>query len=226
MPLSEFVHISTPTTPLWASPSEFHKAIYGDRCLKCGYRFLNIQMKAISCDNCGHEWPRGMEAAPAIVLTDCLKSFISRRIKHHSHGHYSHAMLLLPDGRLISQDWTLREAVWATYLDGAHRVKLWTSPAWRKPRAVRDITKAVNAYLDAPRERRRYDWLGIIGQYLGLRWINFGHRTYCSEWCAAVLRKAGVPECPPDRYPSPADLDSWCKSNPRCEVAALYDPTW
>lgn len=209
----------------WGSPFDFKKALYAERCLNCGCKWLHRGMRELKCDDCGHSWPRGIDCAPALVLTDHLASWVSWRIKAHSKGYYSHAMLFLPDGRLISQGWMLRVADWDSYLDGKHRVKLWTCEAWKGETAVRRITRQVDRYLESGPRRRRYDWLGIVGQALGLRWINFRGRTYCSEFVSAVLRKSSV-EAPADRYPSPADLDLWCRSNPKMQVAALYDPSW
>lgn len=160
---------------------------------------------------------------PAVVLTDCLKSYISRRIKLHTHGDYSHAMLLLADGRLISQDAILRVVDFAHYISGRHRVKLWGTAMWDEPVISRAITAAAERSLKRPVSGRLYDWLGIVGQYLRMPGINNPNRTFCSEFVRNILAAADSRFSRP-KHPSPCDIDRKMASISDAYVIAIYDP--
>jgi len=160
-----------------------------------------------------------VQDCPMLVLSDNVWSWISWRIKGHTSGHYNHAMWLLDPAHVASQGWRFRMGALRPYLNGRYRLKFWRNPNWT-PEQRLELRAGLLRDL---RAGGRYDWLGIIGQRLGLRWINFTNRSYCSEQAGKVL---GLVE-PTFRveHPSPADLDKWCKDSPQMKVWGVFDPT-
>jgi hypothetical protein len=153
------------------------------------------------------------------VLTDNLTSLISARIRAHTRGYYSHAMLMVEPGKVVSQDRRLAEKPLASYLDGKHRVKVWMVDA-------PDLAAVVAESLS---KGGRYDWLGIIGQALGWRRLNFRRRWYCSEWVVAMLDYgSGAGAVLPPLQATPGDLDRWAQEcgelDPKTSLWGLYDP--
>lgn len=155
-------------------------------------------------------------ALPAVVVTDNLTSWVSARIKVHSRGLYSHAMMMVERGRVVSQDRRLAERPLADYLTGKHRVKVWSF----KPDGgtVRDI---IDRDL---RANGRYDWLGIVGHLIGRPKMQFSGRRYCSEHVAAVIAEAYGSENAPDPHATPSDLDRWAQDSPIAALWGYYDP--
>jgi len=156
---------------------------------------------------------------PLLVLTDNLRSWWSWRIKRHTGGYYNHVMWMHRPGLVVSQDRRLRARPITDYLRGNHRIKLWTG-CWTP--ATRCVMQQRIAFQLALTERR-YDWVGIIGQRLGLPWLNCPGRFYCSEHAATILRLAEPFFV--NRHPTPADIDAWCKTQPQMVVYGLHDPS-
>ena len=156
---------------------------------------------------------------PTLVLTDNLTSWVSREIKAHTHGHYSHAMWLWYPEALATQGWRFTVEWLGLYLKGQHRVKFWYNPDWSAILKERMQERLKTDVLNA----KKYDWLGIMGQLLGVRGLNFSKRNYCSEEAGMVLH---IGESMfRMKHPSPADLDVWCKAAPQMEVYGIFDPT-
>jgi hypothetical protein len=87
------------------------------------------------------------------------------------------------------------------------------------------IRASVRQALNEPWQRRRYDVLGILGQWLysftGVgRGVNRGNRYYCSERVRSHL----VDEAIPLAHPSPADLDKYFEGSPDWQCYGVYDP--
>ncbi len=138
---------------------------------------------------------------PFVVLSDNRKSLFGLMIKLHTRGSYSHAMIMRRPGTLVSQAGHLAEIPLENYEKNHIRLKLYHKP---------DITELekieFNRILDSLLEKNlRYDWLGIVGQALGIRSLNFSSRYYCSEVVWKPIREIwGYREI----HPSPKDLDN------------------
>ena len=167
---------------------------------------------------------------PFVVLTDCLSSWISALVVWHSNlrehvkHDYSHAMMWTVPGHFASQGVTYESIPMDRYLGGKHRVKLWHRPDWDCV-AKSHIRASVRQALNEPWQRRRYDVLGILGQWLysltGVgRGVNRGNRYYCSERVRSHL----VDEAIPLAHPSPADLDKYFEGSPDWQCYGVYDP--
>lgn len=157
---------------------------------------------------------------PMLVLTDNMSGWISRKIRKHSHGYYSHVMWMAEPGMVVSQGWTLKQQPIEGWLDGTYRIKLWRNPGWTQQDKNR-IRYWLEKQLARPLRERTYDWVGIIGQALKVGSINLPHKKYCSEAAAEVLSKV---EPYNKLHPSPADINRWCKASKRMEVYGAYDP--
>jgi hypothetical protein len=159
-----------------------------------------------------------MTHCPVIVLTDNLRGWISNRIRRHTKGRYSHVLWAHKPGRGAEQAWRFQEIKISEYLQGGHRVKLWWNPDW----TVQDRVLIRNEIDDRLTRRGKYDYLGILGFALGVRWLNYGWREYCSEAAGAILRSV-EPEFR-QVHPSPADINRWCKDQPQMECLGVFDP--
>lgn len=157
---------------------------------------------------------------PLVVLSDNLHSWFAWRIRRHTAGHYNHAMWMIEPGKFVTQDWTYRVVDVDQYLTGHHRLKFWRGP-WSESTQNR-IVGAVRSRLRLPRRQRRYDWLGILGQRVGLPGINFRRRYYCSEDIARVLCLID-PHCLL-KHPSPEEINAWAKQQHGWAVHGIHDP--
>ncbi len=159
---------------------------------------------------------------PAIVLTDNLFSFFAWAIRKHCHGFYNHSCWLLRAGVVVSQDGTLSKKSLRQYLKGKNRVKIWR---------IKDLTQEqenlIRVQLEADAKSGRwYDWLGIFGQLLGVRWLNFTGRSYCSEHAVGILKLVKPKSARSlGEQPRPAEMDLHLRNHlNEYEVAGIYDP--
>ena len=84
------------------------------------------------------------------------------------------------------------------------------------------IEKAVYKDLNQSWYKRSYDFLGILGQATGFRWIQSPWKYYCSERIAKYLclirpLKEKIP-----KRPSPADLNRLFKTLKGMEVFGYW----
>ncbi len=144
---------------------------------------------------------------PLIVLSDDQRGFIGWAIKSHSKGNYNHVMIMIHPKYLASQGFkTYQEIPLQDMMKTNIMMKFWRYKPLTHNQIV-DINTAVIKDLKKNWFKRSYDFLGIIGQLTGLRWIQSPWKFYCSEIVAKYLRL--IPELekkiPP--RPSPADLN-------------------
>lgn len=161
------------------------------------------------------------EDLPLVVLSDNLRGLLGWGIKRHTQGSYNHAMWFWWPGQVASQGLFYRNVPLEKYLRGQHRLKFWHNPSWDWF-DVRAIRNAIRFRLSDPWYRRLYDFRGIVGHCVGLRWIQSPWRYYCSEDVARVLSLI-EPEFS-QRWPSPAEVNRWCKSMSQMRVYGVFDP--
>lgn len=161
---------------------------------------------------------------PAIVLTDEYFSWVGCVIRtiqsrHHKTGYYNHCMILRKPGVVASQNWTLHWGKLSDYLKGRHRVKVW---GWRNLDPAKRFLLERRIDEDVA-EGGRYDWLGILGVWFGMRWLNCPGRSYCSEHVAATMRT--VDFCMKLEHPTSSELDAWLKTRHLSYVClGVFDP--
>lgn len=157
------------------------------------------------------------EDLPMVIVTDDRRGWLGWIIKNHSHGNYNHIMEMLNPGYVVSQDpGGYKEVPIEKYMKDFIFMKFWK---------YKDITTeqkkkwfgVVRYDLNQP---SGYDFLGLIGQLLGLRWIQDSRRRYCSERVAEHLRFVLDFQIP--KQPTPSDINALLKTIPSMEVYGYH----
>lgn len=156
---------------------------------------------------------------PLIVLVDDMRGFFSWVIKHHSHGNYSHVMLMIKPGYFATQSLLgFREVKVKAYMKNNIRLKFWQVIGLIGEERQK-IIERVNKDLRAPWWKRRYDFLGILGQFIGFRWINNPWTRYCSERVRDYFQDIlNIPI-----HPSPSEINAICKTNTRMKEFGIWE---
>lgn len=157
---------------------------------------------------------------PLIVLVDDRRSFLGWAIKSHSHGNYNHICEMHEIGRIASQDFVgFRERDMETYMKPYIFMKFWSYKNLTE-KIAKNWKEIIQADLDAPWRARRYDILGIIGQFLHIRKLQNPHLKYCSERVAGHMRMALKMALLPQRTPS--ELNKFFKTKEEMEVFGYW----
>ena len=143
---------------------------------------------------------------PVFMLVDDRRSFIGFAIKNHSHGCYNHIAELFMPGMLASQDTVgYRMVDIDKYLKKRYMLKFWAYTGKRQT----DLIDSIKKDLKSSVRKRRYDFLGIVGKLLHLKWLNNPKTYYCSERSSKHLRNIGM-KLP--KHPSPSELNQLFKT--------------
>lgn len=163
--------------------------------------------------------PNKIKKFPCIVFVDDRKSWLSWSIKAHSGGLYNHVMLLHRKGFYASQNpGGYKEVPIDQYSKPQHFLKIYEikdiSDKKRK-----DFLVAINKDLNDVWYKRKYDYVGLAGQWLYsifhwkiLKKVNNPWTKYCSEQVATHLRKILGVRIP--LHPSPVDLNKFLEKRP------------
>lgn len=117
---------------------------------------------------------------PLIVLADDRRSFLGWAIKAHSGGQYNHIMEMTELGVFASQHFTgYKEILVEKYMKPYVMLKFWRVELRGAQKTLWD--EAVKADLNAPWLNRRYDFLGIIGQFFHIPKLQSSFANYCGE---------------------------------------------
>ena len=160
---------------------------------------------------------------PLIFLSDFTSGPIEFVIKFRTKGNYNHAMWMPWPREFASQGWTYSLVKLDRYMKRNNRLKAWAvkglTPVLRKL-LVESITKK----LARPWWKKRYDFLGILGQAIGLDWLNTPYLDFCSEDVALHLKyvadkglnddnplKKVIQEMP--KHGSPEDINEYFKKH-------------
>jgi hypothetical protein len=157
---------------------------------------------------------------PYLTLTCNYYNWIPMIIRKRTKHSYTHSMTLKESNKFASQDFKgFRLVDVSKYINPRkHRIKLWYNPSWTDTQI-----ELMRELLEKQVEKKgKYDWLGVIGQLFGARWLNSKKKNYCSEQVASVIRLVD-PEFTLKK-PSPADLDRYFSDNDNY-IAIVYDPT-
>jgi hypothetical protein len=165
--------------------------------------------------------PRKIRLAqlPCIVLVDNMQSWLSWRIKAHTKGNYSHVMWMVRPFHFLSQDvgHGFREVPLADYMKPYIRMKF-VQPAFTQAELLQ-LQVILATKLEHGKE---YDLLGIIGQRLGLKWLQNPKKDYCSEGVAKDMAEIDYP-IDFGIAPSPSDINCITKANQQhFKVIGLY----
>ncbi len=157
---------------------------------------------------------------PLVVLVDDRRGFLSWLIKSHSKGNYSHCMEMHFPALLASQQVNgFKEVPIDTYIKDYIQLKFWKKKDITREQKMNWFS-CISADLKESWWKRRYDFLGIIGQLLHIRWLNNPWIKYCYERVAENLREALGIELP---YRStPSDMNMSFNKNEDWEVYGYW----
>lgn len=150
---------------------------------------------------------------PVVVFCDNTRNFLSLGIRKRTNGEYSHVMFMLnPKGQCASQDFSgFRIIGIERYLKPGMRLKFF---ALADHNNHQDESFYKDVWKDLPWWKRRYDYLGIVGQLLGIRALNNPKINYCSEDVGKRLADHyDINDLPPHRNPS--ELNKIMTPDPR-----------
>lgn len=155
------------------------------------------------------------EDLPVIVLCDDLRGFVGWGIKDHTNGNYNHVFILHKPGTIISQDFGgLHVKSIDTYLNSRQMLKFWR---------IKDLTliekkailDAIDTRIKLPFIKRMYDYLGLVGQFFHIKWINSPWQTFCSEQVNFdYIQPVPRARLMNIKEPSPSELDNIFKQHP------------
>jgi hypothetical protein len=164
---------------------------------------------------------------PLIVLSDHTNGLIQSIIKIKTKGFYNHAMWMHKPGMFASQGNTYSEIPVESYMRRGNRLK------FIRIRGLNvlnkdQIRRSIKAKINRPWYKKTYDWLGILGQAIGLKKISTPGLDYCSEDVPRHLRciapidsnplKSFIKDLP--RHGSPEDLNEHFKKHK--DVTQVY----
>lgn len=170
--------------------------------------------------------PRNIPEAdfPLIVFSDHTSGLVEFAIKWRTKGGYNHTQWANRPGFFASQGNTYSEAPIDRYMKKGNRLKyveiLGLTPVQKK-----FILASINKKLALPWYKKLYDWIGIAGQAVGIKWINTPGLEYCSEDVPQHLKYMAEKSMPEDsalrkvimaipKHASPAEFNEYLKKHP------------
>lgn len=124
---------------------------------------------------------------PFIILVDDLRGFIGWAIKWHCNGNYNHIMTATELNFVESQGFFMYEKIkLERYLKPGLMLKFWKIKLNRDE--IELFNKRISEDLKQPWYRKLYDFPGILGQALRIRFLQSPFQSYCSERVANELR--------------------------------------
>lgn len=164
--------------------------------------------------------PYKLEVYPVVVLSCDMVGFIPWVIRAVTRDNWNHVMESRQYGAFVSQNAVYKEIPFDKYMNKFHKLKIWTIKDMTEVEKLR-WNAAINKDLAAPLYRRVYDFLGIAGHLLGVRWLQAPLRNYCSERVRKHL--VDVFYFDMQKHPTPADIDNYLEAHPRGELIGFWD---
>lgn len=160
--------------------------------------------------------PVGKEHYPLHIWSHKPSGFYAKRIEEVT-GKPTHSMIATNPLLVASHEWILRERPVSAYTKGKHELWYYTPPIevlvsdnYNEAREI--IQNDIFRDLEVPWWRKRYDWLGILGQKFRVPWLNLPWSWYCSEWTGIVYWQTLLGLCPELWTPEvrvPKDSGDW-----------------
>lgn len=140
---------------------------------------------------------------PIVCLVSNNNNIVAWLIRVFSKGSYNHVCWLYEQGQLASQDGHYRSVPIEHYMTSGCKLKFY---AFTKLTCIQRNLLLIRIK-NKLAQKSRYDWLGIVGQATGLRFINNPWTNYCSESLGDDIRKVydGL-----RKWPNPEDIDKFC----------------
>ena len=153
---------------------------------------------------------------PMVVFEADNEGLISFLIRWVS-GQYNHAMWITPKG-FASQGLRFSYVPIKHYMRKGVKLKFFKIvDMTEEERAA--IYTLIEKRVHAPWWRNNYDFLGIFGQFIGIRKLNNPWTTYCSEQMASDLTLTIVNI---KGKPTPEELEEFVKVHPRFEYVGHW----
>jgi hypothetical protein len=133
-------------------------------------------------------------------------------------GMWGHFMWLVDKDVLASQSlWFGRHSIddYSSCL-----LKFVHNPSWTDMQRI-NLLVAINKDLDLSPWETRYDVWGVIGELLGIKWMNRKGLYFCSERGAYLKLVDPAYDLV---HPDPSQLNIWTKESGRYEVVGRYAP--
>lgn len=159
---------------------------------------------------------------PIIIFEEDRQGLFGWAIRWHSKDNYNHAEIMVKLGKVASQDpkgykeYPIREL-----LDKRTFMKFWQfDPVDRAEIDI--IIKQVEKDLNKPWYARRYDFLGLIGQLVNIRWIQSPWGKFCSESVATNLRLIPRLKNKIPARPNPSELNQIFRTMPDMKLLGYW----
>ena len=137
---------------------------------------------------------------PLLVFSDQTSGIVEFFIKFRTKGNYSHVMWQIHPNEFVSQGNTYARVKMEKYMKANSRLKF-VSLEGVTPKGIAAIKKSIEAKLALPWYKKAYNWLGILGQATGIKWLNTPGLEYCSQDVPQHL-KIALAQCP-EGFPAP-----------------------
>jgi hypothetical protein len=161
------------------------------------------------------------EKFPLVVFASHSTSLFSFLIRWRTNGMYNHAMLQVNAVRFASQGVVAYDLVPVRdYKKRGNRLKFIHLNINEDARKA--VFESISEKLQKSKIKRRYDFLGIIGQAIGFKWLNNPWTHFCSEDIVHHIKKA-IPYIKEDeehtfqailnlpKHGSPAEVNEYMK---------------
>jgi hypothetical protein len=169
--------------------------------------------------NCPLEhWKNFDGPFPQLVFADNVNGIFSFGVHLRTKGIYSHFMYLIAPDVLASQSWWFQRHSLDDY-SGCY-MKFVYNPNWSDLDRIK-LLVAIKTDLGLPWYKTLYDAPGVVGELLGLDWMNLPGFDFCSE------RGKYIRLVDPEYnlvHPDPSQLNLWTKETGRFEVTGWYSP--
>ena len=159
-----------------------------------------------------------MEQCPVFVSACDIRGFLGFGIRARTRGDVNHSMIMRRPGYFASQNLLYREVPLKRYVRPGVLLKFWQCVDITEEERLA-ITTVIWQDLRKPWWKRMYDFPGIVGQAVGLRWINIPWLNYCTEKVASRVRIL-IPGL--RKKPTPEELDRAYELSPRFRMIGYY----
>jgi hypothetical protein len=117
---------------------------------------------------------------PLIVFSDHTSGLIEWVIKMRTKGLYNHVMLAMSKGKFVSQGNTYSEIGMERYMGRRNRL-LFIEVLGLTNTQKKQMYTSVYSRIKLPWWKKGYDWLGIVGQAIGIKSLQIKGLNYCSQ---------------------------------------------
>lgn len=159
-------------------------------------------------------------ALPLAVLSADSNALFSLGIRWRRNSTWNHFMWMHRPGYFASQGFTYSEVPVTKFIGVGKRLKFWHNPSWNLQER-QALLNCIDVWLKKPAFTTRYDWIAIVGQALGVAWIQNPLTRICSEY-GTLLRESEVDPRYDLKTPAPDEVDAWFNCHSEYEVFGRY----